>query len=153
MLHSDTITVFNRYVAGDSTTWYPHVIRGVQLITDRSSLMAKYGAETSDNAFISIPISKEENTIKVGYLPYYPPKMWARQVNEDLPGTITFNDNAIDFDFVIAGEYEEDPINDESYNSYDGLYNYMNAKEDYCYRITSVNGPYKLIPHIEILAR
>lgn len=63
-------------------------------------------------------------------------------------GTSQFHSND---DFFIAGEWEAGAVNDADYP--DGFYQYLNAERDYCFKISSVGGPYSLIPHFEILGK
>ena len=57
-----------------------------------------------------------------------------------------------EFDFFYAGEWpDESPVSDSEYGI-DGFYDYMNAKCDYVYAITSV-AQYSVIPHFEIMAK
>jgi hypothetical protein len=151
-MFDSTITVFNRYRSDElGDTWYPHVLHNVQLIKDKASIKAQYGAESSDSATLIINAKLDENGYIIDNLRFLPPKMWAGQVNDNIPASITFNDNAEAFDFFIEGEWESsEPINDDDYRA--GFYNYMNKKNDYCYAITSV-GDYKTIPHFVILAK
>ena len=45
-MYSDVITVFNSYEDSfKNVTWYPSVIKGVNLLIDKSAIVAKYGAE------------------------------------------------------------------------------------------------------------
>lgn len=85
-------------------------------------------------------------------LPFMPPKVWSKQTNDKLADSITFNDDAQLFDFFVVGELNfSEPILDDYYKK--GFYNEMINKYDYCYAITNVGGPYKLIPHFELLAK
>lgn len=147
-----TITVFNRYTSEElGDTWYPHVLHNVQLIKDKASIKATYGSESSDSAKLFVNAVIDNGQTKIGNLVFYPPKVWSRQVNDEIPASITFDDNAEEFDFFIEGDYgDETPIKDEDYDF--GFYNYMNKQYDFCYAITSV-GYYNNIPHFEILAR
>ncbi len=156
-MFSDTITLFNRYhsnTTGD--TWYPHVLHNVNLNTDKANIVATYGQESTDSAKLIVhykEISIDDNkAIVIEDLPFMPPKEWSKQTNDKLADSITFNDDAQLFDFFVVGDlgYNE-PILDEDYKK--GFYNVMNNKFDYCYAITSVGGPYKIIPHFELLAK
>ena len=81
------------------------------------------------------------------FLPWLPPKSWKRQEAEERAASITFGND----DFFIAGEWEAGAVNDADYP--DGFYQYLNAERDYCFKISSVGGPYSLIPHFEILGK
>jgi hypothetical protein len=66
-----------------------------------------------------------------------------------LATSLTFSDGQ-EFDFFIAGEWGDgSPISDDAYGI-DGFYNYMNRTFDNVFAITSVGGPYTVIPHFEI---
>lgn len=153
-MYDKTITIFNKYTSPTVTMWYPHVLHNVDLITDKGQMLRKYGPESSDNAELHIDyISVNSATIIVDssnkMLPWVPPKEWKKQVNDLLGDTITFESG----DFFMLGEWPEIPINDADYEDrrYEGFYAYMNAEKDYVYLMTSVGGPYTLIPHFEIL--
>lgn len=147
-----TITLFNRYSSASlGDTWYPHVLNNVQLIKDKASIKEKYGSESNDSAVLIVNADLISDKYEIQGLKYLPPKEWANQVNDQIPSSITFNDNSELFDFFIVGEYEEsDPISDDDYSK--GFYSHMNKSNDYCYAITSV-GDYKTIPHFKIIAR
>lgn len=51
----------------------------------------------------------------------------------------------------MLGEWDGGTVNDEDYR--DGFYHYMNAAKDFVFKITSVGGPYTVIPHFEILGK
>lgn len=148
-----TITLFNRYrsdLLGD--IWYPHVLKNVQLIKDKASLKEKYGADSNDSARLIVNAINNNGVITIDKLLYLPPKEWAAQVNDDLPATVTFNDNSETFDFFVEGDIGiSEPVDDAEYKN--GFYNYMNKKYDYCFAITSVGSGYSLIPHFEIIAK
>lgn len=150
-MFKETITVFNRYHNSLGDTWYPHVLNNVELNIDKASMIAKYGAESTDTASLYVGYTNINGEIFVDGIKFLPPKEWAKQVNDDLRDTLTFNDDAQNGDFFIVGDlgYRE-PILDEDYKK--GFYNELNTKLDYCYSITSV-GIYKLIPHFEITAK
>lgn len=151
-MYSETITLFNRYHSRYGDIWYPHILHNVDLVSDKASITAKYGAETSDSAKLHVKYSSVGGEIKIDNVPYMPPKEWARQTNDKLADSLTFNDDSNYFDFFILGEYEStQPIVDDNYT--EGFYNEMQKEKDYCYAITSVSSPYKVIPHFEIMAK
>lgn len=151
-MYSETITLFNRYHSRYGDMWYPHILTNVNLVSDKSSIMAKYGAETSDKASLHVKYDSVDGKIVINGINYLPPKEWAKQTNDKLSDSITFNDDSNYFDFFILGEYEgSGPINDDDY--IEGFYNEMQKTKDYCYAITSVSSPYKVIPHFEIMAK
>ena len=147
-MFADTVTVFNRYVSRLGDMWYPTVIHGVNLLIDKAAIMAKYGAESKDNAILNIHYQTVNSHILIDGKPYLPPKEWERQTNDKLPESITFTSGK-DFDFFMLGEYEStEPIADDNY--VDGFYNYINDEYDYVFAVTSV-AKYTAIPHFEIM--
>ena len=80
-------------------------------------------------------------------LPWIPPKEWKQQINNALEDTITFSDES----FFWEGEWTGGTVIDSDYRS--GFYQYMNENKDNVSKITSVGGPYTLIPHFEILGK
>ena len=148
-MFTDTITVFNSYVDSlKNVTWYPTVIHGVNLLIDKAAIVAKYGAESKDNALLNIHYKTVDVEIMVDGKPYLPPKEWERQTNDKLAESITFA-SGVDFDFFMLGEYPTtEPISDDDY--IDGFYDYVNDEYDFVFAITSV-AKYTAIPHFELL--
>ena len=157
-MHSDTIKIFNFDEASTAAIWYPHVLSGVHLETDRGQIMKLYGPDSTDNAQLHIPyVYKDGKRVVVDAsgkeLPWLPPKEWRKQVNDLLDDSITFNPAT---DFFMAGAWDgEGPVDDSDYTDrrYEGFYAFMNAEKDFVYLISSVGGPYKVIPHFEILGK
>ena len=157
-MHSDTVTIFNFYESNTAAIWYPHVLSGVHLETDRGQIMKLYGPDSTDNAQLHIPfVDKDGKRVVVDAsgkeLPWLSPKEWRKQVNDLLNDSITFNPTT---DFFMAGTWDrEGPIEDANYTDrrYEGFYAFMNAEKDFVYLISSVGGPYKVIPHFEILGK
>ena len=174
-MFTDTITVFNYYKDSlKNVTWYPTVIHGVNLLIDKAAIVAKYGAESKDNALLNIPCKhvKNENA-KEGELLFHtfvkckkiidgesvfaekewlPPKEWERQTNDKLPETITFA-SGTGFDFFMLGEYPTtEPIFDYYDNYKHGFFEEMKEEYDFVFAITSV-GVYSAIPHFEITGK
>lgn len=157
-MHSDTVTIFNFYESNTAAIWYPHVLSGVHLETDRGRIMKLYGPDSTDNAQLHIPfVDKDRKRVVVDAsgkeLPWLPPKEWRKQVNDLLDDSITFNPAT---DFFMAGAWDGDgPVDDADYTDrrYEGFYAFMNAEKDFVYLISSVGGPYKVIPHFELLGK
>lgn len=148
-MYDKTVTVFNKYTdQNDNIYWYPHVLSGVDLIIDKAANVAKTGLDSADTANLHVKYHSGNGTVMVGDKPYLPPKEWENQPNDDLPGSITFASG----DFFMQGEYAETPILDSDYaNRIDGgFYDYINKRHDYVFLITTVGGPYTVIPHFEI---
>lgn len=144
-----TITLFNHYQSSTGDMWFPHIIKGVQLTTDKATMIAKYGEKSSDNALVHIRFTKDKNSRMIAGLPVLAPKEWENLTNDELAKNITFKSGE-NFDFFMVGEYAEESIKDDDYLK--GFYNYMNSKYDYVYAITNV-ASYDLIPHYEITGR
>lgn len=148
-MYKDTITLFNRYVDSmGNTMWFPHVLTGVNLNVDRSVIVNKYGEQSKDNAVMNVKYDIVDGVIIIGDKPYLPPKEWERQVNDDLPKSITFTAGK-DFDFFMSGDYgSEEPITDENGR----FYSDMQREYDDVFAITSV-AKYSVIPHFEIVGK
>ena len=149
-MYNDTITLFNRYANRDGDTWYPTVIRNVNLNIDRAAVIEKYGAQSADSAFLSIRYKADMSNKIIAEKPYLPPKEWSELPNDELGSSITFTAGTL-FDFFYVGEWlTTEPINDREYR--EGFYAYMNAEYDNVFAITSI-GIYSVIPHFEILGK
>lgn len=153
-MYESTVTVFNYYESATDRVWYPHVLSGVHLETDRGQIIKKYGPDSTDNAELHIRFEEKDGRKIISSdgkeLPWIPPKQWKKQVNQDLPESITFNSG----DFFMLGEWDgDDVIKDDDYvdRKSEGFYAYMNREKDFVFLITSVGGPYNQIPHFEIL--
>lgn len=153
-MYDKTVTVFNFYnskTAGVSY-WYPHILSCVDLITDHGAILKKYGPDSTDNAALHIAYTQDGYKVMIqqsdgAAVPWLPPKAWAAQVNDDLPGSITFGPEG----FFWQGEWTGGMVVDDDYRN--GFYQYMNSNCDNVYKITSVGGPYTVIPHFEILGK
>ncbi len=150
-MYSDKITLFNYYKSRLGDMWYPTVIDGVNLLIDKAAIVAKYGAESKDNAILNIHYQTVDGNIMVADKPYLPPKEWERQTNDKLADSLTFT-SGTDFDFFMLGEYPTtEPIADDDFDNDGGFYNYMNDNYDFVFAITSVGGPYTTIPTFQIM--
>lgn len=155
-MYNDTVTLFNRKEGDEGDTWYPTVLRNVQVDTDRAAIVAKYGAESADSAFLIVPYKVSGNDKLVAGKPWKPPKEWERQLNHNEAITFTPGNR---FDFFWVGEWEnEDPVYDSDYTgtSSAGFYNHMNKNYDFVFAISSVGGPNSvngLLPHFEIIGK
>lgn len=153
-MYDKTVTVFNFYSSKTAglSYWYPHILSCVDLITDHGAMLKKYGPDSTDNAALHIAYTPDGDKVTVqrsdcAAVPWLPPKAWAAQVNDDLPGSITFGPE----DFFWQGEWTGGVVVDDDYRN--GFYHYMNSNRDNVYKITSVGGPYTVIPHFEILGK
>lgn len=95
-IYSKIITLFNYYesaTTGDAY-WYPHVLSGVDLITDHGAILKKYGPDSTDNAALHIAYAPDGDKVMVqrsdGSGAVDDLKAWAAQVNDELPDSITF---------------------------------------------------------------
>lgn len=149
-MYRDTVTLFCQYKDQQKNiTWYPSVLHNVNLNIDKAAIIAKYGAESKDNAVLNVRYKKNGTDIYVGNKIWLPPKEWDSQTNDLLPSSLTFTSGQ-EFDFFYAGEWkDEEPVNDADYGI-DGFYNYMNRHYDYVFAVTSV-AEYSVIPHFEIM--
>lgn len=180
MLHQDTITLFNRYESKLGDKWYATVIHGVHVRMDKAAIQAKYGAESADAVTVMVPCQRERPAILIGGYrirvddpgvlidedgfsgryqiadkAWLPPKEWDAQTNDELPDTVTFT-SGNGHDFFMVGEWDGDTvIDDESYITAkdSGFYSYMSRTHDFVFAITSVGGPYRLIPHFELTGK
>ena len=149
-MYLDTITLFNRVEGTEGDTWYPTVIRNADLNMDRAAVIAKYGAESTDGATLHVRFTKQGNDLFIAGKKYLPPKEWEKQLDHSNTVTFTPGDR---FDFFFLGEWEEGPVSDVDYALYLDFYTYMNKTHDHVYAVTSVGGPYSVIPHFEILGK
>lgn len=144
-MYTETVTIFNKLKTAQGTTWYPTVLHNVDLNTDKGANVAKTGLESADTAKLHVRYGKTGDVITIAGKPYKRPKEWTAQA--DPSGTITFGSG----DMFMRGEYPETPINDADYAK--TFQDYLNKTYDDVYLITTVGGPYKLIPHFEIGGR
>lgn len=66
-MYSSKITLFNYYesaTTGDAY-WYPHVLSGVDLITDKGAILKKYGPDATDNAQLHIHYDVQNGDITI----------------------------------------------------------------------------------------
>lgn len=152
-MYNDTVTLFNRYQRRGGDIWYPTILRGVHVNIDKAAIIAKYGAESKDNASLHVRFSVENGQKMVAGKIWLPPKSWEMQTNDMLPQTITFSGGTA-FDFFCLGEWDDsEPISDSDYSSDAGFYGLLNGSRDYVFAVSSVGGPYSVIPHFEIMGR
>lgn len=150
-MYQDTVTLFNRKEGRAGDTWYPTVLRGVQLNMDKAAIVAKYGQEANDAAILNVQYTEDGGKKIVAGKPWLPPKQWDCQLSAE--SAITFAEGGR-FDFFWLGEWaDEEPIQDTDYQADGDFYTYMNRTHDYVFAISSVGGPYSLIPHFEIMGK
>lgn len=155
-MYDKTITLFNRYDSQTGTVWYPHILTVVDLNTDRGAILKKYGPDSTDNAQLHVRYHFRDGVKEItdnagNELEWLQPKKWAKQTNDALENSITFSLDS----FFWEGVWDGGIVNDAEYTDrrYEGFYAYMNAKHDNVFLITSVGGPYTVIPHFEILGK
>ena len=150
-MYNDTITIFNRKEGREGDTWYPTVVKNVHLNMDKAAILEKYGAESTDTAVLHIRYRNEGGKKIVAEKQWMPPKEWDRQLEPAEAITFTEGDR---FDFFFLGAWEgTEPIDDAEYPAYTDFYTYMNKTHDYVFAISSVGGPYSVIPHFEIMGK
>lgn len=152
-MYADTITLFVRKEGLEGDTWYPFVIRNVHLNMDKAAIMAKYGAESSDRAVLNIRYAAKDGRKVVGEKLWLPPKEW--EALSDPTAAITFT-SGNRFDFFWLGDWgNEDPVHDSDYvgSASGGFYQHMNKTKDFVFAVSSVAGPYSVIPHFEIMGK
>lgn len=144
-MYQDTITLFNRKPGGSKgDTWYPTVIKNVNLNVDRVAILAKYGSKSQDAAALHIRYTRDGDIILVSNKPWMPPKEWDQAEN-----SLTFA-SGTQFDFFWKGEWGGGAVADTDYGG--GFYDYMNRTYDYVFAITSAT-MYSVVPHFEILGK
>ena len=148
-MYQNTVTIFNRYESQGQYIWYPHVIKNADLVIDKGANIVKTGLESADSAKLHIKYHILDGKKMVGRSLWLPSKEWDNQTNDKLLASITFTEGQ---DFFWEGEYSENAVNDVDYQTlkYNGFYDYMNQRYDNVFLITTVGGPYTLIPHFEI---
>ena len=150
-MYKDTITLFNRKEGDEGDTWYPTVLHNVQLNMDKAAILAKYGADSADNAALNVRYTRDgENKVVENKL-WRPPKLWEQLLEPKSALTFTSGNR---FDFFWLGDWgSEEPVQDADYFSDTDFYTYMNRTHDYVFAISSVGGPYSVIPHFEIMGK
>ena len=150
-MYKDTITLFNRKEGEEGDTWYPTIIKNVHLNMDRAAIVAKYGAEATDSAVLNIRYSHIGVHKTIAGKNWLPPKQWDQLLEPK--NSLTFT-TGTRFDFFWLGDWgNEDPVHDVNYFADTDFYTYMNRTHDYVFAISSVGGPYSVIPHFEILGK
>lgn len=145
-MYQRTVTLFNRR----GTSWIPTVLHGVDLNVDRAAIVERFGADARDRAVLHVRCRKNGDSITVEGKSWIPPIAYRKQNAEC---TMTFTEGNEDFDFFYAGEFGNgSPISDTAYGI-DGFYDYMRRNYDGVYAISSVSGPFTVIPHFEIVGR
>lgn len=152
-IYKQTVTLFNRYTEGDKTYWVPNVLENVHLVIDKSSVRDTYGGKSSDNARLHVRYVTSGKDVYIGEKIWYEPSVWKEKGCPCTALTFSYGKHE-DFDFFVEGECAEAAsgvIDDDDYER-KGFYNFMNAKYDNVFAISSVS-KYNLIPHFEIGAR
>lgn len=145
-MYNKTVTVFNLYRSKQlgTATWYPHVIKNCYFNADKGANIQKTGLENADTAKLHIKYRFKNGKKMIGDLEYLDPKEWEKQTNDTYLNAITFKSGD---DFFVIGDYADGPVDGNSFP--EGFFQYMNARYDNVYRITTV-GKYDIIPHFEI---
>lgn len=151
-MYSETITLFNKHSDRFGDMWYPHLLHNVDLIVDRASVIAKYGAETSSNAKLHIKYTDSNNNVEINGIPYMESKEWHNLTADEKMDYITFNADANNPDFFVVGDIGiTDPVVDDV-DAQDSLVDRLSKQMD-IYTIVSASAPYKVIKHFEIMAK
>lgn len=145
-MYSETVTIFNKLQVGQVITWYPTVLRNVDLNVDKGANVTKIGLESADTAKLHIKYSMVDGAIAIKGKTYKRPKEWTAQGTGVHANTITFASG----DLFMRGEYPETPVNDVDPMFKPTFESYINKTRDDVYKISNAGGPYKLIPHFEI---
>ena len=141
-MYTDTITVFNQQKVKKQITWYPTVIRGVELQITAGRNRSTTGLENADSAKVFIMLVETSPEEKREYLK---PKSWNAYTEKNQ--AFTFQEG---IDFFIQGEYQEETIMDTDYE--DGFLSYMSDRYDDLFLVNKAD-LYKTIPHLEIGGR
>ena len=149
-MYKDTVTLYCRKHEATGDLWYPTVLEGVDLNTDKAALVALYGETCQDSAKLHIKYDIVNASINIAGKVWHPQKEWASLPNEELEKAIAFQTGE-NFGFFVTGAQNTEVVNDEDYT--EGFYDYMNKKYDGVYAITTVGGPYSVIQHFEILGK
>lgn len=145
-MYQDTVTVFNRHHDKSGDVWFPRILHNVDLIVDRASMIAKYGAES--NAKAKLHVKYVLNDI-IENRRYIAPKKWEKLTEAEKENYITFNSDGNYFDFFMVGEFSsENPVKDNDFEN--GFFDNMNDDFE-CYVVSSASR-YTAIPHFEIVA-
>lgn len=148
-MYSDTVTIFNRKTAADGTVrWYPTVLEGVDLNTDRAAIAARYGYESRDKAALHVRWARSQDGPMVGGKRWLAPEDWRRE--DDPAGAVTFAAGEA-FDFFLEGTWDrEGPVDDADFRG--GLYACLLRERDGVFAVTSA-AMFSVIPHFEITGR
>lgn len=137
-MYTDTVTLFCRR----EDIWYPYILHGVSLHKNKSSSMEKLGPENADTVKFHVRYTRRQEGMTINGYVYKDPIEWEKS---DQKKSLRFKEGV---DFFLGGEYDSDPIPDDSYR--DGLYDHLRKTRDNVFMITTADGPFKLIPHFEI---
>ncbi|MBD9193220.1 MAG: hypothetical protein EGP96_12060 [Roseburia inulinivorans] len=149
-MYTDTITVFNQQKVKKQITWYPTVIRGVELQITAGRNRSTTGLENADSAKVFIKYENSNGKMLVETSQgekreYLKPKSWNAHTKKNQ--AFTFQEG---IDFFIQGEYQEVAIMDADYE--DGFLSYMSDRYDDLFLVNKAD-LYKTIPHLEIGGR
>lgn len=150
-MYTDTITLFNRKSGKTGDTWYPSVLHNAHLNVSKATIIAKYGTDSKDSAVLNIRYKQDGENKLVGEKLWLPPKQWSAQATPE--NALTFT-GGTQFDFFWWGEWPNElPVFDDDYAADGDFYTFMNRTQDLVFAVSSVEGPYSMIPHFEILGK
>lgn len=129
------------------TLWYPTVLQGVDLNTDRAAVVARYGAQSADRAILHVRYDWYNGPV-VGGKCYLPPIIW--QAEEDPAKAITFQTGA-NCDIFIEGAWSDNvPVDDDAYSG--GFLQHLLDTRDGVWTVSSAS-MFSLIPHFEVTGK
>ncbi|MCC8128619.1 MAG: hypothetical protein LIO51_01595 [Clostridiales bacterium] len=149
-MFSETVTFFHyRESVG---AWYPYVLTGCHLETDRGHILKRYGPDSTDAAVLHVPCETDgDGGVTVGGLPWLGPKAWAA-LEEGLDEYVSFAPG----DCFLRGTWDgSDVIEDTDYTDRlgEGFFAWLNRTMDEAWRVSGVSGPYHVLPHFEITGK
>ena len=59
-MYDSTVTIFCYYESSTAAVWYPHILSGVHLETDRGQILKKYGIDSTDKAELHIAYTEKD---------------------------------------------------------------------------------------------
>ena len=86
----------------------------MDLISDKASLNAKMGTNNLDNAKLHLKYIGVDGHIFIEGKEWLAPKEWSALSNDEMVNYVTFKSGK-DFDFFMAGEYDEAVVDDNDY--------------------------------------
>ena len=139
-MYKDTVTVFNCKKGALGDTWFPTVLKNVNLNIDKGAIAEKYGPGSEDVCVLNVKYQERNGSILIGESVWLPPKEW--QALENHAGFITFN---AETDFFWAGAWSGEITQED-------FYGWMLGTHDFVFAITGV-GYFSVLPHFEVTGK